>query len=247
MIFIDRHLPGTDGGALTRRIRARGDSCAVVLISSGEWEALQEAARECGADKGMVKPILSSALVDCMNEILGVPSETKTLDASGEFAGMSLLLAEDIEINREIVLSLLEGTGLSIDCAENGKEALAMMEANSGRYDMVFMDVQMPFMDGLEATRRIRALPDAYCKEIPIIAMTANVFRDDIENCLAAGMNGHIGKPLNLDDIMDILRKYTPDSAHNRLRQANRSDMALLRGSGAHVDRQAARRHESIR
>jgi CheY-like chemotaxis protein len=135
-------------------------------------------------------------------------------------------LAEDVEINREIVLVLLEPTGLEIDCAENGAEALKKFSERPGYYDLILMDIQMPEMDGYEATRRIRALeeerrktmaegpgsqehsPPVFPKEIPILAMTANVFREDIEKCLAAGMNGHVGKPLNLEEVLVSLRKY---------------------------------------
>jgi CheY-like chemotaxis protein len=125
-----------------------------------------------------------------------------------EFAGKHILLAEDIDINREIVLALLEPAKLEIDCAENGLQAVEKFEADPGRYDMIFMDVQMPEMDGYEATRKIRALEIPRAKTIPIIAMTANVFREDVENCLAAGMNGHVGKPLDYDEVLDWLRKY---------------------------------------
>jgi CheY-like chemotaxis protein len=105
-------------------------------------------------------------------------------------------------------MTLLEDTGLTIECAENGAKALSMIEAASNKYDIVFMDVQMPMMDGLEATRCIRALPGHRCDRLPIIAMTANIFKDDIEDCLAAGMDSHIGKPLDIDKVMEILRKY---------------------------------------
>jgi CheY-like chemotaxis protein len=119
-------------------------------------------------------------------------------------------LAEDVEINREIVLTLLEPTGLQIDCAENGVEAVKRFREASGAYDMIFMDVQMPEMDGYEATREIRAIEAELCSasKVPIIAMTANVFREDIEKCLAAGMDGHVGKPLDLADVLAMLRTY---------------------------------------
>ena len=94
------------------------------------------------------------------------------------------------------------------DCAENGAEAIELFSQNPERYDMIFMDLQMPEVDGLEATRRIRALDFPRAKEIPIIAMTANVFKEDIENCLAAGMNDHIGKPLDFDELLKRLRRY---------------------------------------
>jgi CheY-like chemotaxis protein len=144
-----------------------------------------------------------------MNECLGNPHESYAGETiRDEFSGKTLLLAEDIAINREMIIALLEGTGLHIDCAENGKDALAMIEANPHKYDVVMMDMQMPIMDGLEATRRIRALPALHCREMPIIAMTANVFKDDVENCLKAGMNDHIGKPVDLTILLDKLRKY---------------------------------------
>jgi hemerythrin-like metal-binding protein len=113
-----------------------------------------------------------------------------------------------VEINREIVLAFLEPTKISIDCAENGAEAVNMFSADPDRYDMIFMDVQMPEVDGYEATRRIRALNTPRASSIPIVAMTANVFREDIEKALAAGMNDHVGKPLDLDEVLAKLRKH---------------------------------------
>jgi CheY-like chemotaxis protein len=149
-------------------------------------------------------------VIDSMNECFGVlPQADKDAeDVYGKFAGKKLLLAEDIEINREILIALLEDSGIIIDCAENGKEALDMMEAEPHKYNIVFMDIQMPIMDGLEATRRIRALPALQDSKLPIVAMTANVFKEDIEACLAAGMNEHIGKPLDIDRVLEVLRKH---------------------------------------
>jgi signal transduction histidine kinase len=132
----------------------------------------------------------------------------KAPDTPDDFSGHHVLLAEDVEVNREIVLALLEPTGLTIDCAEDGKEALRMVSGSPGRYDMVLMDVQMPKMDGYEATRRIRALDSPRAKRMPIVAMTANVFREDIEKCLEAGMDHHIGKPLEQEKLLDALRTY---------------------------------------
>jgi CheY-like chemotaxis protein len=124
------------------------------------------------------------------------------------FAGKKMLFAEDIEINREILMALLEDTELVIECADNGIEAVRMVEENPERYDIVFMDVQMPKMDGIEATKRIRSLPALKNVNLPIIALTANVFREDIEVCMAAGMNGHLGKPLDIESVFQVLRKY---------------------------------------
>ncbi|MDR2543031.1 MAG: response regulator [Treponema sp.] len=128
----------------------------------------------------------------------------KTEAAASVFEGKRLLLAEDIEINREILIALLENSGLIIECAENGQEAVDMIEASPGKYDVVFMDIQMPKMDGLEATQRIRE----FSKKIPIVAMTANVFKDNIDSYLAAGMDDHLGKPLDIDRVFEKLRKY---------------------------------------
>jgi len=127
---------------------------------------------------------------------------------NGLFKGKSILLVEDMEINREIVLALLEPTEITIDCAENGEIAVKIFSEASDKYGMIFMDVQMPLMDGYETTRIIRALDVPNAKTIPIVAMTANVFREDIEKCLASGMNSHVGKPLNLDEVMEKLRMY---------------------------------------
>jgi len=129
-------------------------------------------------------------------------------DAVCVFPGRRILLADDVEINREIVVSLLEPMDLEIDCAENGVEALRLFKENHGSYDMILMDIQMPEMDGLEATRQIRALEEDSSKEVPIIAMTANVFKDDIEKCIAAGMNDHIGKPLDMSTVIEKLHNY---------------------------------------
>jgi len=119
-----------------------------------------------------------------------------------------LLLVEDVEINREIVISLLEPTNLKIECATNGAEAVKMFNDSYNRYDMIFMDMQMPQMDGLEATIKIRNMDIPKATKIPIVAMTANVFKEDIEKCLEAGMNAHIGKPLDMNEVMEILKRF---------------------------------------
>jgi signal transduction histidine kinase/ActR/RegA family two-component response regulator len=137
-------------------------------------------------------------------------AEEEQADIEGVFAGRRILIAEDVEINREIVKALLEPTRVEIDCAANGKEALSMFRQSSEKYDAIFMDMQMPEMDGYEATRRIRALDLPRAKTIPIIAMTANVFREDVEKCLQAGMNSHIGKPLDFNDVIERLQAYLP-------------------------------------
>ena len=124
------------------------------------------------------------------------------------YPGKVLLLAEDVDINREIVMAILEPTEIEIDYAENGQEAVELYQSDPERYHMIFMDVQMPIMDGYEASRKIRALDVPGAREIPIVAMTANVFREDVEKCLAAGMDAHLGKPLDIDAVLEALWKY---------------------------------------
>jgi CheY-like chemotaxis protein len=123
-----------------------------------------------------------------------------------DFSGHTILLADDLEINREIVVALLEPVNLIIECAENGTKAVELFAAVPEKFDLIFMDLQMPEMDGFEATHQIRALDHPRAKTVPIIAMTANAFREDIERCLEAGMNGHIGKPINIEEVLEHLR-----------------------------------------
>jgi len=134
-------------------------------------------------------------------------------DLEGILDGYRILLVDDVEINREIVTALLEETRVDIYCAENGVDAVDMFRQSPQDYDLIFMDVQMPEMDGYEATRTIRALDVPNAKSVPIIAMTANVFREDVEKCLEAGMNGHIGKPINMDELLDKLCAYVKNES----------------------------------
>ncbi|MCL1789620.1 MAG: ATP-binding protein, partial [Oscillospiraceae bacterium] len=129
-------------------------------------------------------------------------------ETPADFKGRHILLAEDMEINREVVMSLLEPTSLGITGAENGIEAVRMFKETPDKYDLIFMDIQMPEMDGYEATRQIRASGLPRSKEVPIVAMTANVFREDVQKCFESGMDGHLGKPLVTEEVIDVLRKY---------------------------------------
>jgi signal transduction histidine kinase/DNA-binding response OmpR family regulator len=216
MYFTDWRMPGMDGIELTRRIKQQysEQNPVVIMISATEWSVIEGEAKAAGVDRFLSKPLFPSAIADCINERIGVGVSDLTAaeDAQqGEtdfFAGYRILLAEDVEINREIVLALLEPTELGIDCAENGAVALEMFERHPERYDMIFMDVQMPEMDGYEATSRIRGMDVPRAGDIPIVAMTANVFREDIEKCRAMGMHGHVGKPLDLDEVLVCLRTY---------------------------------------
>ena len=210
VFFIDWKMPEMDGIELTKRIKKKNADrkSVVIMISATEWALIREEAEGVGVDKFLMKPLFASDIMDCMNACLGVggsnTQKQQNAVSGGELNGCHILLAEDVEINREILLASMEGTGVEIDCAENGVEAVRLLCENPGKYDLVFMDVQMPEMDGLEATRRIRQSGN----NIPVVAMTANVFREDIENCLAAGMNDHIGKPLDMGNVLKKIRKY---------------------------------------
>jgi two-component system, sensor histidine kinase and response regulator len=210
--FVDWKMPGMDGIQLTREIKARKpEDSVVIMISATEWSAIAEEAKKAGVDKFLPKPLFPSVIAEIINECLGVDrqkAEERQTDINGFFAGRRILLVEDVEINREIVLALLEPTQLEIDCAENGVEAVRMFKEAPDKYELIFMDVQMPEMDGYEATRRIRELKIPEAVSVPIIAMTANVFREDIEKCLEAGMDSHVGKPLDFEEVMNILHSY---------------------------------------
>ncbi|MCL2814220.1 MAG: response regulator [Oscillospiraceae bacterium] len=210
--FVDWVMPNMDGIELTRQIKSRNGKrpSVVIMITAMDWEQIKDEALAAGVDKHLLKPLFTSTIIDCVNECFGTaPILNEDAEyAEGEFAGKKLLLAEDVEINREIFISLLSGTGITIDCAENGQRALEMVEESGGGYDIVFMDVQMPKMDGYETTRAIRGLPFMQNVSLPIIAMTANVFKSDIENSLAAGMDDHLGKPIDFDKVLEVLRKY---------------------------------------
>jgi CheY-like chemotaxis protein len=228
--FVDWKMPGMDGvqlasvlksGDLSKSDLSKSESSKsiVIMISSAEWATVEGDAKKAGVDKFLSKPLFPSSIAEVINECLGVDKEKikkAQTDIDGLFAGRHILLAEDVEINREIVLTLLEPTLLEIDCAENGEEAVRMFSQSPNKYDMIFMDVQMPEMDGYEATHSIRVIEeklssastDNTLRRIPIIAMTANVFKEDIEKCLQAGMDDHAGKPLDFVDVLDKLHHY---------------------------------------
>lgn len=212
IIFVDWKMPGMDGVELTRWIKDNGiGNPVVIMISAAEWTDIEVAAKQAGVDKFIPKPLFSSSIADSINECLGagdnVPGASDDI-LDDCLAGHNILLVEDMEINREIVMTILEPTGVKIECAENGVVAVEMVRANPSAYEMIFMDIHMPEMDGYEATRRIRALDNPQLKNLPIVAMTANVFREDIEKCIAAGMNDHVGKPIDVHEVIDKMKKY---------------------------------------
>ena len=165
---------------------------------------------EAGVTAFCGKPLFLSELRECLLSIIGAESAEKEPEnhqlpfiATGR-----ILLAEDNELNQEIAQVILEEAGFSVEIAENGQIALDMLKnSQPGYYQLVLMDVQMPVMDGYQATRAIRALPDPALQTIPILAMTANAFEEDKQNALKCGMNGHISKPINIERLLETLEK----------------------------------------
>ncbi|MDL2307366.1 response regulator [Desulfovibrio sp. OttesenSCG-928-C06] len=225
--FVDWKMPGMDGIELAGKIRNElAPEMVLIMISAVEWTDIEAKARQAGVDKFVPKPLFASTLVNSINECLSLaqyqnktngkgaadgqaaPDTVAGLFAPGVFKNFHILLAEDIAINSEIAITLLEDTGVKIDWAQNGLEAYQMFRDNQSTYDLVLMDIHMPEVDGYEATRRIRNIGSRKAMNVPIVAMTANVFREDIERCLAAGMNDHIGKPIDMDEIITKLGKY---------------------------------------
>ena len=218
--FVDWKLPGINGIELTSLLKAKDSSgnSSVIMVSAVDRNAIEKEAKEAGVDKFLSKPLFPSLIVDAINDCLGIDHDQvkeKQKDIAGIFAGHHILLVEDVEINREIVLALLEPTQLKIDCAENGVEAVLKFIETPQKYDMIFMDIQMPEMDGYEATRRIRSYETEHpllypgrSNGVPIIAMTANVFKEDIEKSIESGMSNHIGKPLDFEEVLEKLEFY---------------------------------------
>ncbi|MDR2078088.1 MAG: response regulator [Treponema sp.] len=220
--FVDWKMPGMNGIELSRWIKESSTGAnnkndavisksVVIMISATEWNVVEEEAKEAGVDKFLQKPLFPSALADIINQCLGrntIVASSESKKMVDDFSGRHILLAEDVEINQEIVIALLEPTSIMIDCAGNGAEAVRLFSEDPEKYDIIFLDVQMPEMDGYEATEKIRTsgLPNA--QNIPIVAMTANVFKEDIEKCLAVGMNDHVGKPLDFEEVFAKLRLY---------------------------------------
>jgi len=214
--FVDLKLSDRAGLDFIRKLKKHAsvsDESLIVMVSFAEYGKISEVLKEAGIEKVLKKPLFPSVIAGIIEDYLDAgPSraEEDFSDIRGIFEGHCILLAEDIEINREIVVTLLEPTLLKIDCAENGIEAVSMFSEAPDKYEMIFMDIQMPEMDGMEATRRIRALGVPNSGAVPIIAMTANVFKEDIDKCMDAGMNGHVGKPIDFETVLRLIRKYIP-------------------------------------
>lgn len=214
-VILDWKMPRMDGVQVTKEIRRRiGPDVPIIIISAYDWSDIELEARAAGADAFISKPLFKSRLARVFHEMISGEDKSNTetdIDdlKKADFSGKRILLAEDNELNTEIAVELLEMTGLTVECAENGQIAADKFAASEqGYYDLIFMDIQMPIMNGNEAARAIRAMNRRDAKGIPIVAMTANAFNDDVQASVNAGMNEHISKPLDLKILVKTLNKW---------------------------------------
>ena len=210
IVIIDWRMPDTDGVETIRRIRAEIDeNIPILLVSSYDWSDIEDLAKEAGANGFVSKPLFRSTLYDKINALIGTePKSVEPEDDYSDLAGLHILVAEDNDVNWEIISAMLGMFGITCDRAENGRICVdTMREAEKGRYELIFMDVQMPEMNGLDATRAIRKLEDPWASSIPIIAMTADAFSENVTECLNAGMNGHIAKPIDIKLVIKEIRR----------------------------------------
>ena len=210
IVILDWKMPDIDGVETIRRIRTEVDAnIPILLISAYDWSDIEDAAKEAGANGFVSKPLFRSILYDKINELLG--TEAKSVEPENDYSdlqGMNILIAEDNDINWEIISTMLSMFAITTERAENGRICVDKMEqAAEGSYDLIFMDIQMPEMNGLDATRNIRALDDPWASSIPIIAMTADAFSENVTECLNAGMNGHIAKPIDIKLVIKEIRR----------------------------------------
>lgn len=207
--IVDWLLPDMNGVEVARRIRKEtGGKVPVIILTAYDWSDIETEAKEAGVTAFCSKPLFLSELRSCLQSVM--QPETKKEEPLAEEIAVHhtgrVLLAEDVEMNQEIAVAILENAGFTVDIADNGQIALDMVSSSKpGFYQAVLMDVQMPVMDGYEATQRIRQLPDKSLADIPIIAMTANAFTEDKEEALKSGMNGHISKPIDVHVLFDTL------------------------------------------
>ena len=212
MILIDWKMPEMDGIETARRIRRIvGPDVTIIIMTAYDWISIEHEAKLAGVNLLMSKPMFKSSLISAFTKALGEKDEQARQPdlADYDFKGKRVLLAEDNIINTEVAVMLLEGKGFAVDTAENGLRAMEMYsKSEEGFYDVILMDIRMPLMDGLTAARNIRHLSNADAASIPIIAMTANAFDDDIEKSKAAGMNAHLAKPIEPERLFQTLYDF---------------------------------------
>ena len=210
VVIVDWKMPEVDGVETISRIRSEiTANIPILLISAYDWADIEDIAKEAGANGFVSKPLFRSTLYDKINNLIGKESEsTEPEDDYSDLQGLRILVAEDNDINWEIISAMLSMFGITADRAENGRVCVDMIrEAESGKYELIFMDIQMPEMNGLDATREIRKLPDPVAAAVPIVAMTADAFSENITECLNAGMNGHIAKPVDIKLVIKEIRR----------------------------------------
>ena len=210
VIIVDWKMPDIDGLETITRIRSEIDTnIPVLLISAYDWSDIEEKAKAAGANGFVSKPLFRSTLYDKINDLIG--KESRSIEPEDDYSdlqGLHILVAEDNDINWEIISAMLAMFGIDTDRAENGRVCVEMMRtAAEGSYELIFMDIQMPEMNGLDATRAIRRLENPWAASIPIIAMTADAFSENITECLDAGMNGHIAKPVDIKLVIKEIRR----------------------------------------
>ncbi|MBO6280424.1 MAG: response regulator [Bacilli bacterium] len=210
IIILDWKMPDMNGIEVVKRIRESKDKdIPIILISSYDWSEIEKDAHEIGINGFIFKPLFRSKIYQKIIDL--TTGEKKVIDTAEDFnfPGTNVLIVEDNDINWEIISTLLSMHGITSERAENGKVAYELIsdKSNIDRYDLIFMDIQMPVMNGLEATRLIRKLDFEYAKNIPIIAMTADAFSENIAECKKAGMNGHIAKPIDLNIVLSEIKK----------------------------------------
>ena len=211
--ILDLKMPDIDGIECARRIRAElGPDVPIIVISAYDWSDVEAEAREAGVDAFIAKPLFKSRLVSTFEELLdekGHADEDPLAPLlAANYAGRRVLVVEDNRLNSEVACEIVRMTGAEVECAADGEEAVALVASGGeGRYDLVLMDVMMPRMDGLTATRLIRS-QGGYASGLPIVAMTANAFAEDVRAAKAAGMNEHIAKPLDLRKLARVFATY---------------------------------------
>ena len=210
--IIDWMLPDMNGVEVTRRIRKEtGSNVPVIVLTAYDWSDIKEEATEAGVTAFCSKPLFFSELRSCLYSIVNADEEEESKSDENkrpDFHTGRILLAEDNELNQEIAEAILGDAGFEVEIAENGQIAVEMLSRSEhGYYQLVLMDVQMPVMNGYEATREIRALEDRELAGIPILAMTANAFEEDKQAALRCGMDGHIAKPIDIDNLFSTLNK----------------------------------------